>query len=61
MIISGVGSMVGKYPIIKIYDELKFSSNELGCCLIEVTKNKLNIGFYNISNKKIHNFSVNKY
>jgi len=61
MIISGVGSMVGKYPIIKIYDELKFSSNELGCCLIEVTKNKLNIGFYNINNKKIHNFSVNKY
>lgn len=62
MIISGVGSQHNnKYPIIKIYDELKFSSNELGCCIIEVNKKKLSISFYNINKQKIHNFSVNKY
>jgi hypothetical protein len=61
MIISGVGSIGDKTPIIKIYDELKFSSNELGCCMIEFTKKKLNISFYNIKKQKIHNFSIIKY
>lgn len=61
MIISGVGSIGDKTPIIKLYDELKFSSNELGCCMIEFTKKKLNISFYNIKKQKIHNFSIIKY
>ena len=69
MIISGVGSGNGNgtsngndlKPIIKIYDELKFISKELGCCMIEFTKNRLNISFYNIKKKKLHNFSIIKY
>jgi tartrate-resistant acid phosphatase type 5 len=61
MIISGVGSSSDKSPIIKIYDELKFSSNELGCCMVEFSKTRLNITFYNTNKKKIHNFSIIKY
>ena len=61
MIISGVGSIKDKSPIIKIYDELKFSSNELGCCLVDFSKTRLNINFYNTNKKKIHNFSIIKY
>jgi tartrate-resistant acid phosphatase type 5 len=61
MIISGVGSTTDKSPIIKIYDELKFSSNELGCCLVDFSKTQLNIMFYNTNKKKIHNFSIIKY
>ena len=61
MIITGVGSSVNKSPIIKLYDELKFSSNELGCCMVEFSKNRLNITFYNINKQKIHNFSIIKY
>ena len=61
MIISGVGSSGDKSPVIKIYDELKFSSNELGCCIVEFSKNRLNITFYNTNKKKIHNFSIIKY
>ena len=61
MIISGVGSSADKSPTIKIYDELKFSSNELGCCLIDFSKTRLNINFYNTNKTKIHNFSIIKY
>ena len=65
MIISGVGSnfnnSIDNNPIIKIYDELKFISKEMGCCVIEFTKNKLNVSFYNIKKEKLHNFSIIKY
>jgi len=61
MIISGVGSSADKSPIIKLYDELKFSSNELGCCMVDFSKTRLNINFYNTNKKKIHNFSIIKY
>ena len=65
MIISGVGSnfdnSFDNKPIIKIYDELKFVSKDMGCCIIEFTKNKLNISFYNIKKEKLHNFSIIKY
>jgi tartrate-resistant acid phosphatase type 5 len=65
MIISGVGcnlnNTINRKPIIKIYDELKFISNEMGCCIIEFTKKKLNISFYNIKKEKLHNFSIIKY
>ena len=61
MIISGVGSIKDDFPIIKIYDELKFTSNELGCVMIHVTKNRLNVGFYNSDKKNIHSFNINKY
>ena len=60
MIISGVGSKTGKTPILKIYNELKFGSNELGCFTIDFIKNKLCINFYNIKKEKIHNFSIHK-
>jgi tartrate-resistant acid phosphatase type 5 len=65
MIISGVGSnfkdSINNNPIIKIYDQLKFTSKEMGCCVIEFTKNKLNVSFYNIKKEKLHNFSIIKY
>ena len=61
MIISGVGCMSGKMPVLELYNELKFFSNELGCLMIEFNKNKLNISFYNANKIKIHNFSIVKY
>jgi len=61
MIISGVGAINDEYPIIKIYDELKFTSNELGCVMIHVTKNRLNVVFYNSDKQSVHSFNINKY
>ena len=60
MIISGVGSETNKNPIVKIYKELKFSSNELGCFTIDFFKSRLDINYYNIKKKKIYNFSLHK-
>ena len=60
MIISGVGSETKNQPILKIYNELKFGSNELGCFTIDFIKNRLCINFYNIKKEKIHNFSIHK-
>jgi len=61
MIISGVGSMTDNMPILKIYDELKFTSNELGCVMIDVNSKKLTITFYNVDKERLHSFNVIKY
>ena len=61
MIISGVGSKYNELPILKVYKQLKFSNNDLGCILIEVIKNRLKISFYNINKKNMYNFSIHKY
>ena len=61
IIISGVGSQNKQYPIIKLFKQLKFKSEELGCVIIEPFKNKLDISFYNINKAKINNFSIHKY
>lgn len=61
MIISGVGSQNNEYPILKVYKQLKFSNNQLGCVIIDVKKNTLRISFYNINKKNMYNFSIHKY
>lgn len=61
MIISGVGSQNKHYPVIKLFKQLKFKSEELGCVIIEPYKNKLDISFYNINKSKLNNFSIHKY
>ena len=61
MIISGVGCVNDKEPILELFSELKFTSNKLGCLIIDFSKNKLNISFYDINKVKIHNFSILKY
>lgn len=60
IIISGVGSQNNELPVVNIYKELKYESNNLGCCMIEFHKNSLNIHFYNIKKKKEYNFSIHK-
>jgi tartrate-resistant acid phosphatase type 5 len=60
IIISGVGSCSKNLPIIKIYKEIKYISNKLGCCMIDFTKTKLVVSFYNIYKKREYNFSVHK-
>jgi len=60
MIISGVGNEKNKLPNINIYKELKYNSNNLGCCMINFKKNKLDISFYNFKKKKEYNFSIHK-
>ena len=60
MIISGVGSVADEKPIINIYKELKYSSNNLGCCKMDFSRNCLKISFYNIKKKREYNFSIHK-
>lgn len=60
IIISGVGSCSNNLPIIKIFKEIKYLSNKLGCCMIHFSKNKLDVSFFNIYKKREYNFSVHK-
>ena len=57
MIISGVGGKTRDMPHLKLQNELKFSSSNLGCCMIEFNKKYLTVNFYNIN--KIKEYSVN--
>ena len=60
MVICGVGSDIEDN--IKFYNnqELKFSSNTLGCGMIDFYKNAMNIYFYNTNGDKEYSFIVNK-
>ena len=60
MIISGVGRVSNNLPILNIYKELKYSSNNLGCCMIDFSRNCLKISFFNIKKKREYNFSIYK-
>jgi tartrate-resistant acid phosphatase type 5 len=60
MVICGVGSL--EEENIKFYNnqELKFSSNTLGCGKIDFYKNTMNIYLYNVSGEKEYSFIINK-
>lgn len=62
IIISGVGGMCDTNNLInfKIYKEIKYISNNLGCAMLEFTKNNLKISFFNINKEKEYNFVIHK-
>lgn len=60
MIISGVGGKLHTGPPIMLYNELKYRSTNLGCCVIDFTKNFLKISFYNTEKKKEYTCIVSK-
>ena len=62
LVISGTGSKVRSAPKIFRTNNpyLKFYSENLGCCIIEVSSTKLDIHFYNTSKKKEYSFKIQK-
>ena len=60
MIISGVGAKTHHNNPIMIYNELKYRSSKLGCCMIDFTKNFLKISFYNTTKEKEYTCIVSK-
>lgn len=62
MIISGVGGDYDKNDLINfnIYKELKYISNNLGCVMLDFSKNNLKIQFFNIDKNKEYNFTIHK-
>ena len=61
MIVSGVGAKSRHIPFtLNLYNELKYSSSNLGCCIIEFGRDILKISFYNTNKEKEYSFEIHK-
>jgi tartrate-resistant acid phosphatase type 5 len=62
LVVSGVGSKVRTHPEIlrNLKPGLKFYSEKLGCCLIEINRERLKVNFYDIHGTRLYYFYIQK-
>jgi tartrate-resistant acid phosphatase type 5 len=62
LVVSGVGSKIRTHPEIlrNLKPGLKFYSERLGCCLIEINKERLKVNFYDVNGTRVYYFYVQK-
>lgn len=62
LVVSGVGSKVRTHPEIlrNLKTGLKFYSEKLGCCLIDINNDRLKVNFYDVNGTRVYYFYVQK-